>query len=123
MKDEDALKTENITKDTEPTNNPDPVSEDVAEGSDKRVWKDEDILEHALDTVKTHMDRARASNFKVEISYSDLRLFSESVSIAINRTREGNRIAKIMEERFEAIKGQLVHINNLATLRVTSETD
>lgn len=113
------LKTEDLPKDAKPVN-----SSASSVKSDSVIWKDSDILEHALTIAKSHMEASRASGFSVQISYNDLRILADSVSIAITRTREGNRLGKIMDERFEAIRTQLAHIKNLATLKVTTnETD
>lgn len=95
--------------------------ENALEEANNNLYNDADILEHTRQMVKEKLEEARNNEFKVELSYTDLRLLHDSVSIAINRTNQVNKVAEVLNSRMDQIKSFAQHIHNVASVRFTNE--
>ena len=105
-------------EDAKPINTP---LEAAVEEANKNLYNDADILEHTRSMVKAKLEEARDNDFKVELSYTDLRLIHDSVAIAITRTSQVNKVVDVLNQRMGQIKDFAQHIHNVASVRFTNE--
>lgn len=96
-----------------------PALEPRAEVDGKKLWTDDDILQHVLGLVNAKLQESRAGEFKAEVTYSELRLITEAVNIAINRTEFGNQLVNSFSQRAEAVKELAARIASVVEVKLS----